>query len=162
MKTSLFGPSETTERYASQANNGLNLKRGEAQFTRCLDIDKVSAGLHEKAEAITQPVYRISWNRKPIRLFGRWSLPGRERSSGKFVRVSPDRIKVPLEAVHRYEMARNRGFVDEIAAFIDTRLRNSNVGVILAVKNGGSWRELYRWHGPWKDIGLSRLDISSM
>ena len=112
MKTSLSGPSKITEKKASQANSDLNPEQGEAWFSRRLDIEKVPAGLHEKAEAITQPVYRISWDRKPIRLLGRWLLPVRERGSGKFIRVSPERIRIPPEARQQYEMARNGGGAD--------------------------------------------------
>jgi hypothetical protein len=159
MKTRLFRPGEITEREAGQADNGLNINREKEQSVRLLDIDEISAGLHEKAEAIIRPVYRISWHRRPVRLFGRWPLPGTDKGSGNFVKVSPDRIKMPPEALRRYELAVNGNQTEEAAAFIDTKFQNSNIGVILAVEKAGHWLELDRWRGSWRELGLSRLDI---
>jgi hypothetical protein len=157
MKTELLKQSEISEADAGEESEQY-LNKVQILSTRMLDVNPTRAGLHEKAEAITQPVYRISWTDGPARLFGLLPLPGTSRHSGKFIRVSPDRVKMPAEANHRFEMIEK----EETAVFIDTGLRNSNISAILAVKNDGHWLELYRWQGSWQELGLSRLDFSNV
>ncbi len=160
MKTRLFRRRTASERGAIQ--KGENLNQAKALPARILDVDEARAGLHEKAEAVVQPLYRISWCKKPARLFGIWPLPGTDRGSGKFIRVPANRIKMSAEASRRCEMVSNGNHLGEVAAFIDTELSDSHIGVILAVKNADHWLELCRWQGSWRELGLSRQDICSV
>jgi hypothetical protein len=129
---------------------------------RRLEVSQVRPGLHEQAEGITLwPVYRISWMKSPVRLLGLWRLPGSDRGSGKFVRVPIWKTRMPPEAHRRYEAVNGIPQAEEAAVFLSTQLKDSHNDAILAVRIAEEWLELYRWRAPWRELGLSRLDICS-
>jgi hypothetical protein len=128
-----------------------------------LEVTEVEPGLHEKAEGIIiRPIYRISWRKQPLRLLGVLSLPRTDGGSGRFIKISPQRINMPPEASRRYGASRSVAEVDESAAFLSTALADSHLHVMLAVRVADRWLELYRWHASWAELGISRLDIRSL
>ncbi len=128
---------------------------------RTLKVSEVRAGLHEIAEGITaRPIYRVSWDKPSPCWPGILSLRLRHEGAGKFVRLSPERVTMPPEASQRLEAARGLG-IDEAAVFLDTRLADSHLDLVLAVRRQGQWLELYRWNSSWDGLGISRLDVCS-
>lgn len=127
-----------------------------------LQVTEVKPGLHENSEGIrSQTVYRISWHRESARLFRRWHIPGMGQGSGRFVKLRPDRIVMPDEAAQRYHQASDAPDTDATAVFLSTQFRNSHLELILASYSRGTWVELYRWTASWRELGLSRMDVSS-
>jgi hypothetical protein len=129
---------------------------------RFLEVTEVKSGLHESAEGITAwPIYRISWHKQPLRLLGLWSLPRTNDGSGRFVKISPQRINMPSEGSRRYDIAHSAAEVDESAVFLSTQLADSHLNLILAVRIQDQWLEVYRWSSSWAKLGITRLDICS-
>ena len=129
---------------------------------RFLEVTEVRPGLHENAEGITaRPIYRISWHKQPLGLLGLWPLPCPNGGSGRFVKISPQRINMPPEGSRRYDTVHNATEVDECAVFLSTQLADSHLNLILAVRIQDQWLELYRWSSSWAKLGLSRLEICS-
>jgi len=130
--------------------------------TRLLRVTEVKPGLHEDAEGITaRPIYHISWPEKSTCLLGLLSLPHTDGGSAKFVKLSPQKIDMPLEARRRYEVAQSFTEVNECTIFLRTQLMDSNLNLLLAVRIQGQWLEVYRWSSSWAKLGISRLDICS-
>ena len=127
---------------------------------RLLEVVEVKPGLHEVAEGITgHPVYRISWDKKPGLLSGLWHMPGNGKGSGRFLKLSPESITMPKEAAGKYRDAARHA--DETAVFMSTRLGDSRVQIVLASRSRERWLELYRGTATWRELGISRFDISS-
>ncbi len=136
-------------------------KMGEADIdAQTLEVTEVKPGMHEDSEGITvRPIYRISWRRQPLRLPGVLTLPLGNGSSGRFVRISLQRINVPPEARRRLEIAQSLAELDESAVFLSTQLADSHLNLVLAVRIQDQWLEVYRWSSSWTKLGISRLDI---
>jgi hypothetical protein len=133
----------------------------EAAIGLPLEIKEVKPGLHELAEGIRlRPIYRISWSSRPVVLFNRWTL-GKEKKSGKFVRLSPDMIIEPPEVEFRYSAEKYKQEIEGKAVFLSTRFTDTSLTAIFAIRTGGSWLELYRWHSSWSELALSRMDVCS-
>jgi len=127
---------------------------------RLLEVTEVEPGLHEIAEGITlRPIYRLSWAKEPVRLFGLWSIFPKGRGDGRFIKLAPQGVNLPAEAKRRQELSQGMAAVDEMAVFLSTRLRDSHLEAILAARVKGEWLELYRWNTSWVRLGLSRLAI---
>jgi len=127
-----------------------------------LEVTEVKAGLHESAEGITaRPIYHISWPEKSTGLLGLQSLTRTNGGSGRFVKISPQRINMPPEGSRRYDTVHSATEVDECAVFLSTQLADSHLNLILAVRTQDQWLELYRWSSSWAKLGLSRLEICS-
>ena len=129
---------------------------------RLLWVVEVKPGLHEAAEGITgRPVYRLSWHKKPGLLSGFWPIPGNGngKGSGRFLKLSPESITMPEEAAEKYREAARHA--DETAVFMSTRLGDSRVQIVLASRSRERWLELYRGTATWRELGISRFDISS-
>jgi hypothetical protein len=133
-------------------------KRRHDSIEDLIQVEAVKRGMHELAEGITcQTVYRISRNRHSRRLFGLWPIAGMS-GSGKFVKVLPEKVTMPTEALQYYRKATDSQ-PDEIAVFLSTRLADSNIEAILAAQYSEHWLQLYRWRASWRELGLSRLEI---
>jgi len=125
-----------------------------------LSIIEIKPGLHERAEGIThKPVYRLSWPKKPIRLFGRWRVPGTETGSGNYIKTPVEKLNILPEANRRYRLIKNTDEVQEITAFIDTQLTGTRINAILAARIAADWFELYRWNSSWRQLGLSGVSV---
>jgi len=125
-----------------------------------LEVTEVKPGLHESAEGITtHTIYHISWPKQPIRLLGMLSLPHTDRGSGRFVKISPQRINMLPEAVERLRLAHHAAKVAESAIFLNTCLADYHLDVILAIWTSDQWLQLYRWNTSWSKLGLSRLEV---
>ena len=124
-----------------------------------IEIKEVRAGLHETAECIKlRPIYRISWHKSPIDLFG-WRFLGKKIRSGKFVKLPPDSIKIPREVALKCSKGALKQGIEERAVFLNTCLSDASLEAIFAIRIGGSWLDMYHWRGSWSDLSLSRLDI---
>jgi len=125
-----------------------------------LEVTEVKPGLHESAEGITiQPIYCISWPKQPLYLFGLLNIRHIGKRSGKFVKVSAGTVNIPPEANRQYSLAEGIVQPDESAVFLSTRLVDSHLRIILAIRLAEQWLELYRWNDSWTALGLSRLEI---
>jgi len=143
----------------------LNLRKDSkltgASTVHPIDIKEVRAGLHEMAEGIKlRPIYRISWHRKPIDLFG-WRIPNKKNMSGKFVKLPPGSITMPRDVALKYSEGAFRHGIEERAIFLSTCLSDASLKAIFAIRAGGSWLDVYHWRGSWLDLAFSRLDICS-
>jgi len=125
-----------------------------------LDVTEVKLGLHESAEGITaRPIYHISGPKKSTRLQGLLSLPHTDGGSGRFVKISSQRINMPSEANRLYDVAHSSAELDGSAVFLSTRLADSHLRTMLAIRVAEQWLELYRWSTSWSELGLSRLEV---
>ncbi len=130
---------------------------------RPLEVTEVEPGQHEKAEGISaRPICVVSWARQAVRLPWLGDIPDTEKGRGKYVKLSPERINIPPEVAEQYRQVYSVVQVQEGAVFLSTKLADSSLGLILAIRTGGRWLELYRWNASWTGIGLSRLDICSV
>ena len=143
---------------ATRVNRRKDSKATEAAAHH-IEIKEVRAGLHEMAECIMlRPIYRVSWHRKPLDLFG-WRFLGKKIRSGKFVKLPPDSITMPHEVALKYGEGVFKQGIEEIAVFMSTSLTDTSLKAIFAIRAGGSWLDLYHWRSSWSDLSLSRLDI---
>jgi hypothetical protein len=128
-----------------------------------LQVAEVEPGLHEKAEGITmRPIYLLSWRKEPTRLFGRWSVPNTERVSEKFIKLPVAQINIPRDTAQRYKTISTIAEVDESAVFLSTRLADSDLSLILAVRIMNQWLKLYQWRTSWTKLGISRPEVCQM
>jgi hypothetical protein len=155
------------EKFAGKAetNAVANLER-ELQIScvsaRPVTVTEAKPGLRERAEGLTaQPIYRISWEGRPIRPLRWFPLASTSTQAARFLKVSPRRVRMPGECRECYALAQNSRQTEEVAIFLDTRFTSSRVSAMLATRLADQWFELCRWHTSWTGIGLSRLDISS-
>lgn len=149
----------------AETNAVANFKR-ELQIScvsmRPVTVTEAKPGLRERAEGLTaQPIYRISWEGRPIRLLRWFPLASTSTQAARFLKISPKRVRMPGECRECYALAQNSRQTEEVAFFLDTRFTSSRVSAMLAIRLADQWFELCRWHTSWAGIGLSRLDISS-
>jgi hypothetical protein len=149
----------------AETNAVANFKR-ELQIScvsmRPVTVTEAKPGLRERAEGLTaQPIYRISWEGRPIRPLRWFSLASTSAQAARFLKVPPRRVRMPRECRECYALAQNSQQTEEIASFLDTRFTSSRISAMLAIRLADRWFELCRWHTSWAGIGLSRLDISS-
>lgn len=125
-----------------------------------LYIAMVKPGLHERAQGIThKPIYRISWPKRTIRLFGKWRMPNTKKGSANYIRVSEQRIKLPPDAEKQWRLAKRDTEVQEVAIFIDTHLTDARACLILAAQVSNDWFEFYRGCSSWRKLGLCKAIV---
>lgn len=140
----------------------MSLRRQRPQILRDipLEIAEVKPGLHERAEGIARkPVYRISWSKKPLSLLGIWRVPGTEKGSGNYTKMSVQQVNIPPEADKQYRLTKKDAEIQEVAAFLSTQCTETHTQVILAARTGDDWFELYRWRASWRELGSSRTAV---
>ena len=122
---------------------------------RQIMITAVGPGLHEKAEGIKpQPVYIISRPGKPA------ATSGNANISGRFIKTPCNGLNLPPEARKLLVTVDSFEDIDECAVFLSTRLADSHLGLVLAMRLADQWFELYRWTASWNELEISRLYVS--
>jgi hypothetical protein len=111
------------EKFAGKAetNAVANFKR-ELQMScismRPVTVTEAKPGLRERAEGLTaQPIYRISWEGRPIRLLRWFPLASTSAQGARFLKVSPRRVRMPGECGECYALAQNSRQTEEVAFF---------------------------------------------
>ena len=105
----------------AEANAVANFKR-ELQ-TSCVSMRPVTVteakpGLRERAEGLTaQPIYRISWEGRPLRLLRWFPLASTSTQAARFLKISPKRVRMPGECRECYALAQNSRQTEEVAFF---------------------------------------------
>jgi hypothetical protein len=126
-----------------------------------IHIEAVSPGMHERAEGITScTVWHITIDRQSGTVQALSPVNKILNDLGTYVKLPAEKLNIPEEAAKRYRQAFLNRRPDETAVFLNTRLGNSSVDVLLAVRYSKRWLELQRWHSDWRELGISRLDIS--
>jgi hypothetical protein len=139
----------------------LSYRMIESSYRLPLEIKEVKVGLHETAEGITlRPIYRITWGRKTMARF-KWLRLGSKNKSEKFIKLPLYLILEPQEAGFGYTSRIFPPDMEEKAVFLSTRLTDTSLTVISAMRTGEGWFELNRWQTSWSELGLSRTDICS-
>lgn len=130
-------------------------KRRAPDLVIPLQITEVKPGFQERAERLTRKtIYRISWPKKTIRLFGKWEIPNPKRSSANYIRVPEKNVKIPPDAEKHWRSAEKDTQVQDMAVFLGTNLSDAQVCMILAARVANGWFELYREKSSWRKLGL--------
>lgn len=142
-----------TERYREELEEIINIPGTNFQVVEIVPARK---GLHEKAEGIKVPVYRLSYPPKHVYLW-RLKLPVIKKKSVKCINLAPYKGRMPPKVKYIYDLTNKAEWVKSTALLIDVNLENSHLNMMITVLVGNHWYEVYRWISSWNELGLSRI-----